>query len=157
MYKLSLWILFSLFLNGCAAGTLALKETNIDDKIAKNPHIKQISKKEYPQLSKDKEVVLYYREWTTFNKPDAVINWRKIYQIERGSAPDKAVEKLASTIYYSREINDTFVLQKLQDIARQKGGDILMDLYRTPALDTISTPSKIIGYRYHGIIARNKE
>ena len=141
-------------LSGCATATIAMKEDNIDAKVSGSPYIKPLSKSNYLPRTLEKDIEVYYKTWNFLTEPSAIINWEAHFKISEGSHPKGKYQSLAEVTHYQKTRNDNDAVSFLRSIAAKQGGDAVIDVWRSPAIDSISLPANILGYRYHGVIIR---
>lgn len=144
----------TLILSGCATGTMALKEDNFDQKLATTPHIKKLSTTAHPVRRQESEIEVFYKSWNALTAPNAIVNWESHFQVGKESSTSRQYEKLAEITHFQKERDDAKAMAFLRKLAADEGGDAIIDVWKSPAIDKISLPAKIFGYRYQGVAVK---
>lgn len=153
----SITLIAALFLAGCATGTISMKEENIESKIAGTPYVKNLTAKTFLPRTPVENIQVFYKTWNALTEPNAIVNWKSHFQIAEGSDPKLKYEALAEVTHYQSAPDDAKAVFFLKQLAASQGGDALVDVWKSPAIDSIRLPAKIIGYRYKAIIVRFKQ
>jgi hypothetical protein len=147
-----------LSLAGCAqmGGTMFLKDETFAQRVGAAPDVESLTKQVYAKSSEPSEVEIYYVSWNLLTTPDLVEDWEYHYKISEASKPGYSYARIAKLTYYAGTRDDASALKALRESASQLGGDAIIDVFRNPAIETTSTPSRILGYRYFATVVKNK-
>lgn len=141
-------------LAACATGTLALKEDNIEAKLAGSPYVTRYSRAQDARHADPSDIEVHYKVWGTLSRPDALEHWQFHFKIGEGSEPTRRYVRVASVVHYTRARNDSEGVDVLKAVAAKEGGDAIMNVWRSPAIDAITLPANVLGYRYHADVVR---
>ncbi len=146
--------MFAVSLSGCATSTITLKEANIDEKIEQTPHIVRLSEVMTEPRVDLSDIEVFYKSWHAMTEPKNIVNWKDHFQISEGTDPVRKYAKLADVTHYQYVKNDLVALVFLKSVAADQGGDALIDVWRSPAIDKLTMPANVLGYRYQGTVIR---
>ncbi|WP_116810480.1 hypothetical protein [Steroidobacter cummioxidans] len=154
---LSLFALLSLA--GCAqiGGTTFLMDQTFAQRVGAAPDVESLTKQVYATSSQPSEIEIYYVSWNPLTTPDLVKDWEYHYKISEASKPGYPYTRIAKLTYYAETRDDVSALSVLRESASKLGGDAIIDVFRNPAIETVSTPARILGYRYFATVVKNKE
>ena len=138
---------------GCVS---SLQVADIDDKVARSPVIKPISKDSFEVRTSTNNIKLFYKSWNAWTRPSSVKDWEYYFVIGAASSPDWTYDEIARVEIYQTERVDSEAIKQFREIAHEQGGDAVIDLHREPLIAGKKMPADVIGYRYAGIVVRRK-
>ena len=148
--------LSALIVIGATGCVSSLQVADIDEQVARSPVIKPISKDSFEVRTSANNIKLFYKSWNAWTRPSSVKDWEYYFVIGAASSPDWAYDEIAYVEIYQTERVDSEAIKQLREIAREQGGDALIDLHREPLIAGKKMPADVIGYRYEAIIVRRK-
>jgi hypothetical protein len=153
MHKASYSTLF-LFLYGCATGTLAMQETHMEKRLAETPYIKTLTSTTYTPRTKAEDIQIFGKTWNALTAPNAITDWQNHFQVVEGSKLSRKYIAVAEITHYQRTLDDAAAVRYLKTVSASHGGDALIDVWKSPALEGLALPSNILGYRYLATVVR---
>jgi hypothetical protein len=147
-----------LWLAGCAqmGGTTFLLDKEFAQRVGAAPDVESLTKQVYAMSSEPSQIEIYYISWNPLTTPDLVEDWEYHYKIGEASKPTYSYIRIAKLTYYAAMRDDASALKVLRESASNLGGDAIIDVFRNPAVQTVSTPARILGYRYFATVVKNK-
>lgn len=133
-----------------------LMDETFAQRVGAAPDVESLTKQVYAMSSEPSEVEIYYVSWNLLTTPDLVEDWEYHYKIGEASKPKYSYTRIAKLTYYAGMRDDASALSVLRECASKLGGDAIIDVFRNPAIETTSTPARILGYRYFATVVKNK-
>ncbi len=123
-------------------------------RLAETPYVNMLTDKRLESNTPQNNIQVFYRIWTMMNKPVGIQNWELSFMIGEGSEPKDKYLSIAEITHYQLPGNDRRAVGILRKIASSLGGNAIVDVRKSPALDKAFLPAKILGYRYEAEVVR---
>lgn len=151
MFCRILMVIAVTFLSGCVSQYYV---QDVDAILRDSPKIDLLVKEKPAPRTAAENIEAYYFWWNPLTRPDAVKNWKEIFVMGESSSPAWTYTAIAKIAVAQRRRDDISAMKILRSLARDLGGDALIDLRRDPMIDNPKFDSRILGYRYLATVVR---
>lgn len=129
----------------------------MEKRLAETPYIKKLTENSYTARTNEKDIQIFGMNWNALTVPNAATDWQHHFQVVEGSKPTRKYVSIADLTQYQLTSDDASGVAVLKNIAASLGGDALVDVWKSPALEGLALPSRILGYRYQATVVRFRD
>ncbi len=157
-----LLICLALGISACATKpayrNVIIDPDKLSEELAKPPYIEKLVDVQLSPKSSESEIEVYYRVFNLLNTPREVIDWESLYVIDSGKTPEWEYTEIANVNFFLRNKYDKTAIKKMRQLARELGGDAVIDLYRLPATSKYAKnyTGRVYAYMYLGTVVTRK-